>query len=348
MTNFKCGSIPSPPDARNFISTAIIPQDIEVPRKFMWPVPIIREQGYFGTCVGFGAAMLKNIQETAQKDYVEGGFSPLFIYSLCKQQDGYPDIEGTFIQLAMDNLVKLGIATEKKFPYEQLVSPCQPPAIPDSVMKEAEPYKLKTYAAVPIGDIAALKKALLVSPVTIGAQVRDSFMFPAYGGWVAAPHGMYHGGHCFVIQGFDDDMEHDFDGETHRKGFIRVANSWGEDWGDKGFGYISYEDLAKSEFVYELWSSVDVIVAPPQPVDPVKPQPVKYWKVQVGAYAMKANAQNMVDKLKAAGFPTYLPPRDADGLQRVQVGAFKLKENAYNLQKTLVAAGFAGAFVVLK
>ena len=67
-----------------------LPQDIEVPRKFMWPVPIIREQGYFGTCVGFGAAMLKNIQETAQKDYVEGGFSPLFIYSLCKQQDRLP------------------------------------------------------------------------------------------------------------------------------------------------------------------------------------------------------------------------------------------------------------------
>ena len=216
----------------------------------------------------------------------------------------------------MDNLVKLGIATEKKFPYEQLVSPCQPPAIPDSVMKEAEPYKLKTYAAVPIGDIAALKKALLVSPVTIGAQVGDSFMFP--GGWVAAP--------LICIMADTASLSRALMMTVIRgkpiKGFT-VANS-GVRLGHKGFGYISSKTLQNPSLSTSYGRALMSSWRRRNPVDPVKPQPVKYWKVQVGAYAMKANAQNMVDKLKAAGFPTYLPPRDADGLQRVQVGAFKL------------------------
>ena len=337
---FPCGSIPSPEDNRNFISTAIIPQDIVVPSKFSWGAPIIREQGGFGTCVGFGAAALKNIQEVAQNDYIDGGFSPLFIYTLCKQQDGYPNIEGTFIHLAMKNLFDIGITTENKFPYSQLVSPCQVPTIPENIKTDAAIYKIKTYTAVPLLDINALKKAILVSPVVTGLQVRDTFMFPAYGGWIEAPRGTYYGGHCIIFDGFDDDMVHTFDGQTTRKGFIRVVNSWGTDWGNKGYGYISYEDFKKPEFIYEMWASADLVVN--------QPDPPKYYKVQVGAYGVKANAQKMVDKLKAAGFPTYIPPIGADGLYRIQVGAFLIKDNAYLLRDKLIAAGFSGAFIVYK
>lgn len=337
---FQCGSVPSPKDNRDYISTAIIPQDIQVPRRLMWGAPVIREQGAFGTCVGFGAAALKNIQEVAQKDYIDGGFSPLFIYTLCKQQDGYPNIEGTFIHLAMENLTKVGIPTEKRFPYEQLVAPCQIPIIPEYIKTEAATYKIKTYASIPLVDIDALKRALLVSPVVMGAQVRDTFMFPAYGGWIAAPYGTYYGGHCVIIDGYDDDMTHDFDGETTRKGFVRIVNSWGEDWGDNGYGYISYEDLKKPEFVYEMYSSVDLIVN--------QPEPPKYYKVQVGAFSIKENCQKMVDRVKAAGFPTYIPPKDEDGLYRVQVGAYSIKDNAYDMRNKLLAAGFAGAFIVYK
>ena len=38
---FQCGSVPSPKDNRDYISTAIIPQDIQVPRRLMWGAFIV-------------------------------------------------------------------------------------------------------------------------------------------------------------------------------------------------------------------------------------------------------------------------------------------------------------------
>ena len=59
----------------------------------------------------FGSAGLKNVQEHVQKDYVEGGFSPLFVYTLCKQQDGIPYQEGT-IRIGMKVLLELGVSVK--------------------------------------------------------------------------------------------------------------------------------------------------------------------------------------------------------------------------------------------
>ena len=83
---------------------------------------------------------------------------------------------------------------------------------------------------------------------------------------------------------------------------------------------------------------------------PEKPSTLvnKYYKVQIGAFKIKTNAQNLVSKLKLAGFSTYMPAIDNDGLYRVQCGAFVEKENAIKLQNQLIDKGFSGAFIVYK
>jgi len=338
-TRFIPGCISSPEDKRDFITTAIIPEDTDIPSKFFWNIPFIRNQGIYGSCVGFGSAGLKNVQENIQDNLITDGLSPLFIYTLCKQQDGIPNQEGTYIRLAMQNLLNIGIATEKELPYWLLRGPFEFPYISEELKTTANKYKIKSYASVPLHNLKALKLALQVSPVVAGFYIYSNF-FSLKNGFVLTPEDDIAGGHCVLFDGYDDDMTYTYPNKVTKKGFIRFSNSWGTNWGDNGYGYISYDDFYNSDLIFEMWSSVDDFVSPPTPT--------KYYKVQIGAFKIKTNCESFVIKVKDAGFSTYMPPADSDGLYRVQIGAFNIKENAEALKAKLIGAGFKDAFIAYK
>ena len=69
------------------------------------------------------------------------------------------------------------------------------------------------------------------------------------------------------------------------------------------------------------------------------------YRVQTGAYKVKANAEALAAKVKAKGFQTYTVI--VDGLYKVQTGAFKVKKYAEAERDKLKAAGF-NAFVTTK
>lgn len=77
-----------------------------------------------------------------------------------------------------------------------------------------------------------------------------------------------------------------------------------------------------------------------------KPEPEKpsgsLYRVQTGAFKVKANADAMLAKVKAKGFDTYMVK--VGDLYKIQVGAFKVKANAEAMMKKLQAAGFS-AFI---
>ena len=62
------------------------------------------------------------------------------------------------------------------------------------------------------------------------------------------------------------------------------------------------------------------------------------YRVQVGAYQQKANADAQLARVKAAGFDTYMV--QSGGLYKIQVGAYREKGNADNMLAKLKAAGF--------
>lgn len=61
------------------------------------------------------------------------------------------------------------------------------------------------------------------------------------------------------------------------------------------------------------------------------------YRVQTGAFKVKANADRMETLLKEAGFPTYMV--QDDGFFKVQVGAFRVKANAEALAVKIKDAG---------
>lgn len=76
--------------------------------------------------------------------------------------------------------------------------------------------------------------------------------------------------------------------------------------------------------------------------DVKSPESEILYRVQVGAYKYKANADSQLVKVKAAGFDTYMV--QVDGLYKIQVGAYKQKANADSMLAKVKAKGFS-AFV---
>ncbi|MBS4195316.1 N-acetylmuramoyl-L-alanine amidase [Lederbergia citri] len=91
-----------------------------------------------------------------------------------------------------------------------------------------------------------------------------------------------------------------------------------------------------------------VVVTPTKPA-PVKPQstapkptpakPTKLYRVQIGAYSKKANADAEAAKAKRAGYTPYIAVEG--GLYKVQIGAYSVKANADKVAAELKKKGFS-------
>lgn len=69
------------------------------------------------------------------------------------------------------------------------------------------------------------------------------------------------------------------------------------------------------------------------------------YRVQMGAYKVKANADKQAEKVKALGFDAYIV--QVDGLYKIQTGAYSKKANAEAQLAKVKAAGFS-AFITTK
>ena len=68
------------------------------------------------------------------------------------------------------------------------------------------------------------------------------------------------------------------------------------------------------------------------------PATVNLYRVQVGAYKNKVNADAQLARVKSSGFDIYMV--QIGGLYKIQVGAYREKANADNMLKKLKSAGF--------
>ncbi len=109
--------------------------------------------------------------------------------------------------------------------------------------KAALPYRAKSYAR--LTRIAEMEAYLMTNCFIAGVMVHEPFM-DAPGGIVPMPKpGVeFLGGHAICIVGFD-----------RRNRMFKFANSWGSQWGDRGFGHIGYETL--QALLMDAWGMVD-------------------------------------------------------------------------------------------
>lgn len=247
------GLIQSPPDSRDWNYAAVV-ASTPIPGSWVYPDTPLRDQGPHGTCVGFGSANMKDIQE--QKDS-QMQASALHIYRESKKIDGLPvGTEGTTLKAALSVLTNLGVCPEEELPYSRVSDPTATPTCP---AEEIAKGKINGYARC--YTVEDIKQALYKDgPVLIGVGITTPFrdLGPGEHHVTTLFGGQILGGHCMAITGYDDKRQ-----ARGKTGFFRLKNSWA-DWGEGGYVWLAYDvvtersDMGMGLFM-EAWSAVDLL-----------------------------------------------------------------------------------------
>ena len=117
---------------------------------------------------------------------------------------------------------------------------------------------------------------------------------------------------------------------SHREGHARgIASNHGDPehlWNGLKMGY-TMDGFRKA------------VAAAMKPAEEKPAEPAKtLYRVQTGAFTKKANATALAEKLKKAGFDTYIV--QSGNYYKVQVGAYSVKANASAMADKLKKAGF--------
>jgi len=218
----------------------------------------VKDQGYLGSCVAFALCAVKEFQEQKEhKEEVERGkynfrakkglehynLSEQWLYYKTKEIDPWPDQEGTSFRYALKVLNKIGVPVEHAWPYD------------DKIKGKPEAWASLVALWSLIGsywrlvDLYDLKTALVFSPCVIGIACFKEIFYVDKSGIVPYPESTayYVGNHAVCAVGFDD-----------KKELIKFKNSWGVNWGDCGYGYISYKYF--QDFMIDSWTFMDISV----------------------------------------------------------------------------------------
>jgi C1A family cysteine protease len=196
-----------------------------------WVSPML-DQGNCGSCVAFAAigVMETQLNIASALPNLNVRLSPQNLFSC---GGGYCSF-GWLPIVAASQLMTDGVPDEACMPYTsgatgQDVS-CKASCV-DTVKRSRKiaDYKRPTRY---FKNIEAVKRALQKGPVMTTMMVYADFIAYA-GGVYKHTSGKSLGGHAVSIVGYDDVAQ----------AFI-IRNSWGEDWGEKGFGRVSYRDTS--------------------------------------------------------------------------------------------------------
>jgi len=232
----------------------------------------VKDQGSRGTCVAFSGAALKEFQEKIEHDkevkagkkYGKDGkvynYSEQWLYWNCKQIDGY-DGSGTYPRAVMKVLNKIGVPTEKAWPYTN---------DPINIGKPSSWSSLVSRWAVigsywRVNNLLELKAALVDGPVIIGVPVFVEWNMPPRGyiNYPANPEKCY-GSHAVCAVGYDDETQN-----------IKFKNSWNRFWGDHGYGYLPYRYI--NDYLWMAWAARDISVTREMLRGPSKPLTPLEW-----------------------------------------------------------------------
>jgi C1A family cysteine protease len=204
-----------------------------------WDTPILN-QGNCGSCVAF--ASVGTMQAQVNISSAIPGLNPRYSTQALFACGGGSCDYGWVPDSAADYLQSQGVPDESCAPYTSGASgqdvACR------SVCADAaqRTQKISQYSSPSRGakNLTAVKQALHHGPLVTTLTVYADFL--VYGGGVYKhTKGQALGGHAVLIVGYDDS----------KNAFI-IRNSWGPEWGENGYGYVSYDD--RSGVGDETWS----------------------------------------------------------------------------------------------
>jgi len=203
-----------------------IPTEVDMSDK----MPEVGSQGNQQSCVAWAIAYaLKGYQENVQLGEPIK-FSPSFVYNQINGGKNVP----THMTDGLNILSQQGVCLMDEMPYDEENWEEKPSAAHRSSAKR---FRIDEWRRVNTMDVKEIKTHLAAGlPVIIGALVTNEFIEKGYtdgADYIWKKNGENVGGHAMLLVGYDDD-----------KNAFKLINSWGKNWGDKGYGWIDYDLFA--------------------------------------------------------------------------------------------------------
>ncbi|MBU0624370.1 MAG: cysteine protease [Candidatus Thermoplasmatota archaeon] len=223
--------------------------------------PPIEDQGQIGACTAHaGVGMVEYYEKRAFGKHIDA--SRLFLYKATRNLSELHGDSGASIRSTMGALVLFGVPPEKYWPYSDRDPDFdkEPSAFCYSFAENYKSIRYFRHDTPTLSEEAVLesvKKTLVAGiPAMFGFTVYNSIDQANSTGKIPFPcsNERVLGGHAVVAVGYDDEIEiRNADCDVPAKGAMLVRNSWGEGWGDGGYGWLPYEFLHR-ELSVDFWS----------------------------------------------------------------------------------------------
>jgi hypothetical protein len=171
---------------------------------------------------------------------------------LCGTRLAFPGEGHPSLRTLWKAITRFGAAQERLLPYSARTS--EAPAIAYGFHRDyatLEYLRLDAYGQNPEETLAGARRWLAAGfVVTVGIPLYDSLTTEPE---IAYPthFDSLSGGQALLAVGYDDERRIRSD-----KGALLVRNSWGEAWGERGYGWLPYTYLTKG-LAADLWTPLD-------------------------------------------------------------------------------------------
>lgn len=268
---YSFGWIPDYPDVRDyteahgkmlsmtaklkFTKDAPIPFSVDL-RKWCSP---IENQGDLGSCTAHAvASMVEYFENKTYQKYIDA--SRLFLYKATRNLMHLSGDTGATLKASLGALVLFGMPPEEFCQYDIQKFDKEPDSF---CYAFGQNYKCINYfrhdptGRTPEDILASIKKYLAAGiPSVFGFTVYDEIQSADKTGKIPFPgtNERFLGGHALFAAGYDDGIA-----ITNQKtgmtttGAILIQNSWGEEWGMDGFGWLPYKYITEG-LACDWWS----------------------------------------------------------------------------------------------
>jgi len=224
-----------------------------------WFSPV-EDQETLGSCTAqAGVALVEYFERRAFGKHIDA--SRLFLYKVTRNMLRWTGDTGAFLRSTMGAMTLFGVPPEEYWPYKIADFDKEPPAF---CYAFAQNYQaISFYRLDPPGtsrnDLLKQIKTNLAGglPSMFGFTVYSSISQANTTGKIPypAPREKILGGHAVVAAGYDDAMKikNLNRGGSETTGALLIRNSWSEDWGSDGYGWLPYEYVMRGLAV-DWWS----------------------------------------------------------------------------------------------
>jgi C1A family cysteine protease len=240
-----------------------VPKKIILPSKVdlrEWCSPI-EDQGEIGSCTAHaGTALYEYFERRAHGKYIHA--SRLFLYKVTRNLLKWEGDDGAHLRATMAAMALFGLVPEKYWPYVEKKFNDEPSAF---LYSFAQNYQALLYYRL---DGTGVTKPALLNKIKehLHLGLPSVFGFTCYTSLDSAEDGKIpfpgrneetDGGHAIMAVGYDDTIKivNPLNKKIVTKGAILIRNSWGESWGEKGYGWLPY-DYVLSGIADDWWTMI--------------------------------------------------------------------------------------------